>query len=54
MNAEIESTPKAERRIAGRTLREWEEFARRDDCLDCMVPSDLRVLIAAIPPDSQK
>ena len=24
------------------TLDEWTEFARRDDCLDKMVPSDLR------------
>jgi len=39
--------------IAGRTLAEWREFARRDDCFSSMVPSDLRELIAAIPdPDS--
>ena len=36
--------------IAGRTLDQWREFARRDDCLDRMVPSDLRQLIGAIPP----
>ncbi len=36
----IEPLPRAESWIAGRTLREWEEFARRDDCLDLMVPSD--------------
>lgn len=34
--------------IAGRTLAEWREFARRDDCLDRMVPSDLRQLVGAI------
>lgn len=34
--------------IAGKTLGEWREFARRDDCLDRMVPSDLRQLIGAI------
>ena len=28
------------------TLEEWQEFARSDDCLKSMVPSDLRVLIA--------
>lgn len=28
------------------TLQEWKEFARRDDCLDTMVPSDLRVALA--------
>lgn len=50
--ADIQTTPKAERRIAGRTLKEWEEFARRDDCLNQMVPSDLRCLIAAIPQQS--
>jgi hypothetical protein len=35
--------------IAGRTLDEWVVFARRDDCLDRMVPSDLRQLIGQIP-----
>ena len=34
--------------IAGKTLDEWREFARRDDCLDQMVPSDLRLLVQAI------
>jgi len=34
--------------IAGRTLDEWTEFARRDDCLEGMVPSDLRQLLAAL------
>lgn len=38
------------RSIAGRTLAEWAVFARRDDCLERMVPSDLRQLIGAIPP----
>jgi len=35
--------------IAGRTLQEWIEFARRDDCLERMVPSDLRELIGSLP-----
>ena len=34
--------------IAGRTIEQWEQFACRDDCLDQMVPSDLRALIAAL------
>lgn len=34
--------------LAGRTLAEWREFARRDDCLERMVPSDLRQLIGAV------
>jgi hypothetical protein len=33
--------------IAGRTLEEWAIFARCDDCLDQMVPSDLRMLVAS-------
>jgi hypothetical protein len=37
--------------IAGRTLDEWQTFARRDDCLNQMVPSDLRMLIAQIRQD---
>ena len=36
-------------KIAGRTLKEWKEFARRDDCLDRMVPSDLREILGKIP-----
>ena len=36
-------------KIAGMTLAEWREFARRDDCLNFMVPSDLRQLVAALP-----
>lgn len=39
-------------KIAGKTLSEWKEFARRDDCLDNMVPSDLRSLIGAIESNS--
>lgn len=31
-----------------RTLDEWKEFARRDDCLDQMIPSDLRCILSAI------
>lgn len=34
--------------IAGRSLNEWRVFARQDDCLERMVPSDLRELIAAL------
>lgn len=34
--------------IAGRTLDEWQAFARRDDCLERMVPSDLRQLVGVI------
>jgi hypothetical protein len=34
--------------IAGKTVVEWVEFARRDDCLDHMVPSDLRLLVGEI------
>lgn len=34
--------------VAGRTLAEWREFARRDDCLDHMVPGDLRELLSKI------
>lgn len=37
--------------IAGRTLDEWTEYARRDDCLDGMVPSQLRQLIGQIRTD---
>ena len=46
--AEILRTKKV-RIIAGRSLDEWHEIARRDDCLDRMVPSELRCLISAIP-----
>jgi len=38
--------------IAGKNLHEWRDFAQRDDCLDRMVPSDLRQLVAAIPFDT--
>lgn len=34
--------------IAGRCLAEWEKLARRDDCFDAMVPSDLRAILAAL------
>lgn len=34
--------------IAGRSLADWRVFARRDDCLDSMVPSDLRALLAKV------
>lgn len=37
-----------ERLIAGRTLEGWRQLARRDDCFDQMVPSDLRLLLAEI------
>jgi len=37
-----------EEKVAGRTLSEWAELARRDDCFDQMVPSDLRVLLMFI------
>ena len=36
-------------KIAGKTLEEWTELARHDDCLDRLVPSDLRLLIGQIP-----
>lgn len=36
-------------RIAGMTLAEWREFARLDNCLEILTPSELRLLIAAIP-----
>ncbi len=34
--------------IGDKTLAEWKEFARRDDCLERMVPSDLRQILMAI------
>jgi hypothetical protein len=34
--------------VAGRSIEEWQEFARRDDCLDRMVPSDLRQIVAQV------
>jgi hypothetical protein len=36
------------REVAGRTIDQWREFARRDDCLDQMVPSDLRAIVNAL------
>lgn len=35
-------------KIGDKTLSEWKEFARRDDCLERMVPSDLRLVLMAI------
>ena len=35
-------------KIAGRTLSEWKEFTKTDQCLDQMVPSDLREILGAI------
>lgn len=35
-------------KIGDKTLSEWKEFARRDDCLERMVPSDLRLILMAI------
>lgn len=29
-----------------KTLGQWREFARRDDCLNRMVPSDLRLILS--------
>ncbi len=29
-----------------KTLDQWREFARRDDCLDRMMPNDLRVILS--------
>lgn len=35
--------------VAGNmTLREWQDFSRTDNCLDKMVPSDLRLLVNAL------
>ena len=34
--------------IGDKTLDEWREFARRDDCLDRMVPSDLRLILGKL------
>ena len=34
--------------IAGKTLEEWRELAKQDDCFDHMVPSDLRQLVGAV------
>ena len=32
--------------IAGKTRQEWIQFAREDNCLERMVPSDLRQILA--------
>ncbi|UQS95266.1 hypothetical protein Pam5_50 [Pseudanabaena phage Pam5] len=34
--------------IAGRTILEWAQLARRDDCFERMVPSDLRQLVGLV------
>ena len=34
--------------IGDKTLDEWQEFARRDDCLERMVPSDLRIILGRL------
>lgn len=34
--------------IGDKTLSEWREYARRDDCLERMVPSDLRMILAKL------
>jgi hypothetical protein len=39
---------KTVRVIAGRSLDEWKKLARQDNCLDVMVPSDLRQILEAI------
>lgn len=36
-------------KIGTMTLQEWKTFARTDNCLDRMVPSDLRILLGMIP-----
>lgn len=37
-----------QRKILGRSLEEWQDFAKQDDCLEKMVPSDLRMILQAI------
>lgn len=32
----------------GKTLEEWQEFARKDNCLNYMVPSELRSILGAL------
>lgn len=44
----LTATTGGERLIAGRTLEGWRQLARRDDCFDQMVPSDLRLILAEI------
>jgi len=39
---------KTARVIAGRSLDDWKQLARQDNCLDLMVPSDLRQILEAI------
>jgi hypothetical protein len=42
-----------EHTIAGKTLAEWKQMAKRDDCLERMVPSDLRELLKHINQQKQ-
>lgn len=37
-----------------KTLDQWNVFARRDDCLDRMVPSDLRVILSNLSRDEHE
>jgi hypothetical protein len=39
--------------IAGKTVTQWQEHARRDDCFSSMVPSDLRLILAALAKANQ-
>lgn len=32
-------------KIAGKTLSQWADLARQDDCLEHMTPSDLRAIL---------
>lgn len=48
INREIPPVLSEKTIIAGRSLAGWRAFATRDDCLDKMVPSDLRQLIGAL------
>ena len=34
--------------VAGKSTAEWIKYARKDDCLDAMVPSDLRLLVTKL------
>lgn len=35
-------------KIAGKTLAEWTDLSRRDDCFNQMVPGDLRAILQFI------
>lgn len=39
-----------------KTVEQWKAFARRDDCLARMVPSDLRLILSNFPyvPEGEK